>query len=67
MTGSDNSDRAFIIASIIAATLEKPGIISGAGEGLMNGVGGIVSGRPPGGGGSTVGDGSVGLIGPSGA
>lgn len=37
----------------------------GAGE-VVNGVGSIVCGRPPGGGGSKGGTGSVGLMGPSG-
>lgn len=64
--GSDKLDRASIIAPIIAPTVEKPGIVSGgAGDGVK-GVGGIVSGKPPGSGGSIVGGGSVGLIGPSG-
>src|SRR5215469_26185 len=68
MIGSDICDTASIIASIIVATLLKPGMISGAGEGSTNGVGLVISGPiPPGGAGLKTGGGSVGLIGPSGA
>jgi hypothetical protein len=69
MIGSDMSVKTSIIASIIAAALARPEMVSGAG-GAVEGkkcVGLVISGpMPPGGGGSKTGGGSVGLIGPSG-
>lgn len=67
MTGSDISMRPLIIASIIAAALDRPGMVSGGAGEVVKGVGSIVCGSPSGGGGSKGGGGSVGLIGPSGA